>query len=123
MKLEDLRQNQRKAILCLLTCSSVSEAARTAKISESCLWEWMKDEAFLTVLNEEREMIFRESMLRIKTSTSKAAETLCSLLRSEDEKVRRGVANDILDKAFKFKELIDFEDRIAQLEKEVERIR
>lgn len=116
MKLEDLKPNQQKAIICLIECSSVSEAARRAQVSESRLWDWLKDSAFQTVLSVEREALFQESMSRIKAGTAKATDTLLALLTSDDERLKRNVANDILDKAFKFKELIDFEERISRLE-------
>lgn len=116
MKLEDLKPNQQKAVLSLLECNSVAEAAKRTHISESRLWEWLKNESFQNVLSAEREVLFRESLEKIKSGTVRATDTLLSLLDSEDERLKRNVANDILDKAFKFKEILEFDERLSRLE-------
>jgi len=116
MKLKDLKPNQQQAVINLIQSGSVAEAARRSDISESRLWEWLKQENFLSVLEEEREIVFKESLALIKSSLFKATQTLVGLLDSDDERIRRAAANDLLDKVFKITETKSVQVRIQNID-------
>lgn len=63
--------------------------------------------------------ILENAIVSLKQTTTKAVEVLANLLSSEDEKIRRGCANDILSHVAKFRELQELESRVEALEEKV----
>lgn len=116
MDLDDLQPDQQKAVLALIQTTSVAQAAKASKISVAKLWGLLKEEKFKKILKTHRNEVFREALDGIKCSTTRAVNVLTALLDSEDEKIRRSAANDIIDKAIKAQELIELEERIKTIE-------
>ncbi|MCK9227731.1 MAG: hypothetical protein M0P30_08060 [Syntrophorhabdaceae bacterium] len=64
-------------------------------------------------------MLVNEAMESLKESVSKAVDTLTALLDTENEGLRRAVANDILNHVLKIREMQDIEARIDSIERVV----
>lgn len=117
MKDYDKKQrSQQKAIPYLLSCKSYAQAAKEIGISENQLYEWLRDPEFKSELEKQRNQVTEAAINILKMNTTKAAEALSELLSSSNELVKRGVANDILNHVVKFREMQEFENRIAVLE-------
>jgi len=118
MKLESLKPKQQKAILHLVDNPTVSSVAKKIGISEAQIWNWLRDSAFREVLDNERDIVFEQAMARLKIASTKASDTLVSLLDSQDERIQLKASSDLLDRCFKFREVVEFEKRISALEED-----
>ena len=120
MKKIGLSSRQLKAITCILENNSIEETAKKARVSRSTLYNWFNDSQFKARLEKEREAVFKEGLMALKTATSKAAKTLIKLLDSKDRNTRRLAAKEIINVALKVAEINDLEERINRLEEILE---
>lgn len=116
MENSKLTTTQMKAISCILDSNSIEEAAKKAKISRGSIYNWMKDENFKKRLQNERNVLFAESLDLLKQANLKAVEVLIKLLNSKDEKNQRLAAKEIINMSMKVAENRDFEIRISRIE-------
>jgi len=105
-----------KALSFLLQGESIKDAARKTKISESSLYEWLKDPQFQERLQESRENLFHEGLAQLKSAMVKASCVLIKLLSSEDEGQRRLAARAIFDYGLRGFDLQEIEDRLTKIE-------
>jgi hypothetical protein len=112
----ELTKRQLQVLPYLLACGTYEEAARQAKISVKQIYCWLRTSAFREELDRKRNEIIEEAVNKLKYNTSKAADTLISLLSHSNPMVQRGVANDLLNHVAKFIELHDIEERLHLLE-------
>jgi len=115
----ELTERQLKAIPFLVSAPTFSEGLRQAQVGRKTFYQWLKIPEFKEELTRQRQEVTREAFGLLEHSLTRAVETLTTLLDSEDEKVRRGVANDILEHIMKYREQQEFEDRLGVLEKAV----
>ena len=111
-----VKPKQRQAIVALINCPTIAEAARQLNIAESCLYAWLQQESFKQELDYQRNTLIAEATAKLKANTVKAADALTELLGSNNEMVKRGAANDILNHVVKFKEIVEFEARLSRIE-------
>ena len=117
----ELSQKQIAAITFFIGNKSVDEACKEAGISRNAYYEWLKEPAFKDELNRLRNEVVEDAIGQLKTNTTKAANTLVSLLDREDHPaVQRAAANDILGHVMKFIELKEMEERLINLENVLE---
>lgn len=109
-------RSQQKAIPYLLSCKSYAQAAKEIGISENQIYDWLRDPAFKSELEKQRNQVTEDAINILKINTTKAAGALSELLDSSNEIVKRGAANDILNHVVKFKEMQEIENRITHLE-------
>ena len=113
-----LSPRQDKAILALLTTPTVEKAARTVDVSRGTLHRWLNEEHFRDELRRRRNAIADAALDTFKVYVLRSVDTLSGLLDSENEKVRRLAAKDILEYVFRVREQQEFESRLARLEGE-----
>ena len=123
MEKDKLTANQLRAVRCILQSNSLEEASRTAKVSRTSIYNWLKDENFREKLNKERNTLFCESLDLLKQATGKAVKELIDLLRSRNEKTRRLAAKEIINFSLRMTELRDLGERLNKLEEVIERER
>ena len=114
-----LNPRQQKAIPYLIACRTNEDARRKAGISRETLNRWQHDPEFQSELRRQREAVAADSLDRLKGSMVQATDSLVALLDTDNEHLRRHVANDILRIGLRIRELEGFEDRLAQLEQAV----
>lgn len=113
----DLNPRQRKAILALMTCRTIREAAQEARVRLPTLYLWLKQETFSKELERMREEIISDSVARLKVYSLQAVTVLAELMNhSESETVRRGCATDLLDNCRAFIGMKDLEKRLEAIE-------
>jgi hypothetical protein len=115
-KKNQLTQRQQQVIPHILSSSSYEEAARRANISSKQIHKWLQDPAFKNELLKRRTQAYNEALYTLKTSSTKAVETLTTLLIGEDPKVRLTAADKILTHALKGVEYLGFEERLNEVE-------
>lgn len=110
---------QKKAIVALLECSTISEAAQAANVGRVTLSRWINDdEKFRLELSKAESSLISTATRRLCSLTDKAVKTLESVLESktasDSTKVRAALG--ILDSMIKLKTFYELEERITKLE-------
>lgn len=115
----ELTRRQLQALPYLLACATYEEAAHQANVSVKQIYCWLKTTTFKAELDRRRNEIIEEAVNKLKCNTTKAADTLVTLLSHSNPMIQRGVANDLLNHVAKFIELQEIEERIQFLEAKV----
>jgi hypothetical protein len=116
-----LTTKQAKAIPILLSARSYEQGCKKAKISKTTFYAWMQDEDFAAEFNRQRSEIVEAAFSMIAQNIEKAVTTLVGLLDTGDDRVKRLTANDIIGHFLKHKELDELEERIQQIEQQLEK--
>lgn len=114
-----LTNRQLLAISHIINSASIEEASCKAKVSRSALYKWLKDEAFNTELQRQRDEVVNSALDRFKGAISKAVEELIKLTGAQREEVRRLACNDIITHTLKTLEIEDIEQRLEKVERVV----
>lgn len=118
----ELTTRQLTAISALLTAATVEGAARAAKVSRSQLYNWLSEPVFKAELARRRAEVFSSSLERLKTLSGKAVDALADLLNDKgDPRTRLGAVRVALDSAFAAQESQEFEERLSELERRIEK--
>jgi arginine/lysine/ornithine decarboxylase len=115
----DAREQQ--LLSALLGAPSVAAAAESAGIDRATAYRWLQRPAFREELARQRDEVLAESLAAVKTHAGRAVAELAKLLDSADERLRRQVCMDIVDRAIKIREQEGIERRLAALEKQLKR--
>lgn len=110
---------QLKAVTLLLTRHTRDEVVKELEISTETLYRWLRDPVFKEELRRQQDIIMEAALHILRSSMTKAAETLVSLLDEKGGELRRRVANDIISHVLKARELEELEERLEQVERVV----
>lgn len=105
-----------KALPFLVAAPSEGEGCRQAQISRQTYYDWLKEPAFKDELRRLRKAVVENALQILQAHTTKAVDTLVKLLDGNNPSLQRNVANDILQHVAKYKEMQEFEERLAILE-------
>ncbi len=112
-----LSPKQLKALPILASISNCDEACKKAEISRNCFYQWLKQPEFKTELERLRNEFIQDAITQLKINSTQAAMTLAALTkRTDNPTVQRAAANDILNHVVKFKDMMEFEQRLSKLE-------
>jgi HEAT repeat protein len=111
-----LTARQRKLIPLLVSCSTAAEACEKAKLNRSTLYTWLREPLFRDEVERQREELVEAAFGMVAQNVGRAVSALVRLLDSRDERVRRWVANDIVNHFLRHKELHELEERIEAIE-------
>ena len=115
-----LTARQVKAVAALLDPGNRSNeaAAAAAGVGKRTLQEWLSDDAdFKTALTEAQAAMIGAATMRLTALTGMAVDALADNLdKYTPDKQKLPAAIAVLDRVLKFKELTDFEQRLAALE-------
>jgi hypothetical protein len=117
---EKLTRKQEQAIAALLSEATVMAAAEKAGVAEVTLHRWLKQEEFLSAYRAARREVVEKAVAQMQQSSWAASTTLIRLLGSGSDSVRLRAAQTILDQANRGLEMLDFEERLAALERQQE---
>jgi transposase-like protein len=117
---EKLGHKQEQAIAALLSEATIAAAAEKVGVSEVTLHRWLKLPHFLDAYREARRQAVEKGIAQIQQASWAASTTLVRLLGSGSDSVRLRAAQTILDHANRGVELLDFEERLAALERQAE---
>jgi len=117
---ENLSRRQERALLALLESdSTLNLVAKKAKISESSLSRYLKNDLFLSKWRELRAQSVEQAVARMQTLTGDAVETLKRNLDSGNRPSEVRTAISIIRDSVAAIESFDLSQRIARLEKEM----
>ncbi len=112
-----LSDRQLKALPFLVSSTSEAAACREAKIAKDTYYAWLRQPAFKGELGRLRNVVVENAIETLKTSATKAVDTLVGLLDDPNPALKRSVANDILGHISRFQELRELEKRLEALER------
>lgn len=117
----DLTRRQRRAISLLLSCPTVRAASQLSGIPERTLYRWLKRPDFQAALREAENEALRQTSRMLTAAQQKA---LLRLFETLDLPVTRTMpllrAIELaLTHSVRFREAVDFEQRLRSLESEV----
>lgn len=112
----DLTPKQERAIIALMSSSTLTEAARAANVGERTLYTWLADTAFSEAYRAARRESVGQSIARLQQASGAAVDTLVSLLGSNLHSVRLAAASKILELSVKAIEIEDLQQRLEALE-------
>jgi hypothetical protein len=114
-----LTTKQLKAIPKILAARTCEQGCKAAGVSKTCFYDWMQDETFRAELERRRDELVTEGFAALSQNVGKAVETLIGLLDTNDPRLQRLTAKDILEHHLKYKELTDLEQRIEAIEEKI----
>lgn len=122
--MQGLPQKQTKAIISLLSCRTVSEAATQAGVNESTVWRWMREEAFQDALQEAKQRMVAQAIIQLQQATGEAVGTLRGIMADSEApaSARVTAAKAVLDMAVKAIKMEELEARLINLEQSKESI-
>src|SRR6266851_6399865 len=120
---EKISRQQEALIACLLTTPTVKRAAKAAGIAEATAGRWLKLEAFKTAYAEARRQALQEVIALLQQTMLGAVAVLQTKMLAKDSPpwLQVQCARDILTLGLRSWELYDQEERMATLEKMVQR--
>jgi phage terminase small subunit len=115
---EKITRCQDKAIMALLTCETIAQAAAVAGVSESTLLRWLKDPSFKAAYLEVRREAVSQAVSQLQRLSSEAVRTLQEVMSDTEAKhtARVTAARTVLDMAIKGVEIEDLQARLEELE-------
>jgi phage terminase small subunit len=116
-----LSRRQLRAIPFLVGTATYTQGCEKAKINKTTLYKWLKNPEFKAELDRQRSEIVEAAFGMIAQNVEKAISELSGLLDTTDDRVKRLTANDIIGHFLKHKELKELEERIQQIEQQLEK--
>ena len=114
----ELRGKQAAALAALLAQPTVADAAHAAQVSEATVWRYLRDPTFATEYKAARREVVGHAIMRLQADAAHAAKGLREVADDIQAPATARVSayRAIIDYAIKGVELLDHEERIAQLE-------
>lgn len=107
-----------KIITALLSFPTIREAADSLEMSESTIYNYLKDESFRAKLNETKSRLLKQTTGYLQAGISKATENIIKLSQDEDisPQTRLNACKTALEYSIKLTEIMDVIPRIEALE-------
>jgi len=113
----DRKRGDAALIMALAAGSTVVDAAATANVSEATAYRRLREPDFRRQVDEARAEILAGAMARLSAASTRAVETLTSLLAAESESVRLGAARSVLIAALRWREQSELAERLDNVER------
>lgn len=125
----EITPRQRRVLERLLKGETVTDAAQREGVSARQVFRWLRaDPEFRATLREAQSVLLDGVGVQLVTLANRAVGVLAELIDSYPARgdvpgaaVRRRAARDVLDCALRWKELLDFEQRLSALEEALTR--
>lgn len=114
---QQITEKQKRAIPFLVAGKDIESGCKSAGITTTCFYTWMKDNVFAKALQDARNDFVNDAMQTLKSHVSRAVGELAKLLDSKNEEVRRKTANNIIELSLRWQEANEFEDRLEHIER------
>ncbi|MGI8773194.1 MAG: hypothetical protein ACR2JE_17360 [Acidobacteriaceae bacterium] len=113
-----MAQKQQTALLALLSCRTIREAAQSAKVAESTVLRWLATPSFRDRYDAERRQLFESAKNALRSAAAGSVATLTAV--QEDQAAPAGArvtaAKAILELCMRISENDDIIRRLERLE-------
>ena len=116
-----LSVKQLRAVRALLTHPTVAQAAVDCALSEATIYRWLANPAFRAALAQAEGEAVAAAGRKLVALAESALDTVAAVMTDPQapDAVRVRAAEVVLNNLMKFREVIAFETRLADLEREV----
>lgn len=114
---KEITEKQRRAIPFLVAAKDIESGCKSAGITTTCFYTWIKDDTFSKSLQAARNEFITDAMNTLKSHVGQAVDELAKLLASKNEEIRRKSANNIIELSLRWHEAGEIEDRLEQIER------
>jgi Transposase len=116
---QKLNAKQETALAALLAHGEVRAAAKSAKVGETTLWRWLKDEQFAAAYRDGRRRLVEACASRLTSDSTEASKVLLQIAKDKKApaSARVSAAKAIIENAVKAVETLDLEPRLKEIEK------
>ena len=117
-----LPRKQGDAILALLSCKTMDDAAKKIEVAPSTLFRWLQDNAFRQQYQKAKSQCVSQAIARLQQASLEAVEVLQTVMAdiTTPPSVRVTASKTIIDSAIKGVELEEIVLRTEKLEKLLE---
>ncbi len=116
---QKLNAKQERALVALLDCGEIKEAAETAGITKVTLWRWLQSPEFQSRYRAARRQLVETAIAQLQSDCTIAVRVLREV--AEDKQApassRVAAAKTIIEQSIGAIELMDLQDRVEMLEK------
>jgi hypothetical protein len=118
-----LPARQEKMIAALVSCASIKEAAALARVSESTIWRYMQDAAFMEQYRAARRRIVEHAVVRLQHDADRAAGVLMEVAEdtTAPASARVAAARTVLERAMHTIDQDELQARIDRIEEHLTR--
>jgi hypothetical protein len=110
------------ALAALLSCRTIKQAAKKAKIGERTLRGWLAEDAFRREYQAARRQALEKAIAQLHGALGQAVRTLKRRLTGGKEADQIRAALGIIDRAMAGAEMLDLAGKFAELEEIVKRL-
>ena len=109
---------QERAIVALLSHSTIKSAAKAIGVDDTTLWRWLQDKDFHAAYMTIRRESVSLSIARLQQSTMEAVNTLKAIAKDKQAPASARVmaARSIIEYSFKAVQVEDLAARVAEIE-------
>jgi len=118
---ENLSPRQWRAVREILVQKTVASAAAQCRVSQATIYRWLGDQAFRTALTQAETEAVNAAGRRLVALTEAALDAVVTILNDPQvpAAVRLKAAETVLSNMLRFREIVMFEARLTELEREV----
>jgi hypothetical protein len=117
-----LTPKQERALVCLLSEPTATEAAKKAGVGLTTLMRWLNEEDFSNAFHTARGQLLDAALAKLQGASGAAVDTLRTLMEREDvpPAARISAARSILDLGMKLREQLEIGERLEAIEQMLE---
>lgn len=118
---QKLNAKQERALVALLDCGEIKEAAETAGITKVTLWRWLQSPEFQSRYRAARRQLVETAIAQLQSDCTIAVRVLREVAEDEEAPAssRVAAAKTILEQSIGAIKLVDFQERIERLEETI----
>lgn len=117
-----LPEKQDKVIASLISHSSIKDAAEASRVSETTIWRYMQDAAFMEQYRTARRQVVEHAIVKLQHASGAAAKVLLEVAEdiTAPSSARVSAARVILEQALHSIEMDDIQARVERIEAHLE---
>ena len=116
---QKLTAKQEQALIALLDCGEIKQAAETAGVTKVTLWRWLQSPDFQSRYRAARRQLVETAIAQLQSDCTIAARVLREVAEDREAPAssRVAAARTILEQSIGAIELMDLQERVEMLEK------
>jgi hypothetical protein len=112
---------QESVALLIASGAKIRSAAAKAQVGERTVHTWLDDPNFVALIARHRSRFIERGLGMLARHVSKSVTALAKCLDSESDSAKVRAAEALLNQLLRFREHIDIEPRLAELEERINR--
>jgi hypothetical protein len=115
---QKLTVKQEQALIALLDCGEIKQAAETAGVTKVTLWRWLQLSAFQSRYRAARRQIVETAIAQLQSDCTVAVRVLREVAEDKEAPAssRVAAARTIIEQSVSAIELLDLQERVEMLE-------